>query len=259
MVYGEDVVENVQKLAPGLDHVELVLFHTPTLHNFPEPGEIDALGQIKKEANISFSVHLPTSLEIASNHRETREFSIRLTRELFGRMAALEPSHYVLHVPFTPPTLVPVSGNYFLPGKGDGWEAWTSRALTGLESLRGHLGGAPSLLVENINYSPVFLEPLLQSGLCDLCLDVGHLLLGGEDVAETLLRYLEVTREIHLHGVKGAEEHLSLSALPQALLDQWMELVRAAGFEGVLNLEVFSPSDLEESAAMVWKAFAQML
>ena len=43
MVFGEDLVDNVQRLAGFMDHVEIVLFHTPMLHNFPNHKEIDAL------------------------------------------------------------------------------------------------------------------------------------------------------------------------------------------------------------------------
>jgi sugar phosphate isomerase/epimerase len=48
------------------------------------------------------------------------------------------------------------------------------------------IGENNKLLVENINYSPSFLEPFCKEGLCGLCLDIGHLLLGQEDVMEVM-------------------------------------------------------------------------
>ncbi len=255
MVFGEDLVDNVQRLAGLVDHVEIVLFHTPKLHNFPNPKEIDALQKIQGREEISLSVHLPASLEIASKEREKREYSIQLARELFLKMSVLEPLYYILHIPFTPPTLVPVPGNYFTKGQNPEWGLWTKRALASLESLYSVLGKRQKILVENINYSPFYLEPFLQSGFCDLCLDLGHLMLGNENVIDTLTKYLEVTREIHLHGVKGDEEHVSLSVMPHPLVVEWMEILHTAGFNGVLNLEVFNPSDLEESGDIVREAF----
>lgn len=255
MVFGEDLVDNVQRLAGIVDHVEIVLFHTPKLHNFPDPKEIDALQKIKVREKITFSVHLPTSLEIASKEREKRDFSIRLAKELFNKMSVLEPLYYILHIPFTPPTLVPVPGSYLTKSQRPEWDIWTKRALASLETLYSVLGDTQKMLVENINYSPSFLEPFLESGFCDLCLDLGHLMLGHENVADILTKYLEVTREIHFHGVKGDEEHVSLSVMPRLLVAEWMEIIHTAGFNGVLNLEVFNPSDLEESNNIVWEAF----
>ena len=255
MVFGEDLVDNVQRLAGIVDHVEIVLFHTPMLHNFPTPNDIEALLEIKAQEKITLSVHLPTSLEIASTEREQREASVQLARELFLKMSILEPLYYILHIPFTPPTLVPVPGSYIAKGPHAEWGDWSQRALISLETLCCDLTNTQKILVENINYSPCFLEPFLQSGFCDLCLDLGHLMLGNENVTDVLTQYLGVTREIHLHGVKGHEEHVSLAALPQPLIAEWMQIVHSAGFSGVLNLEVFSPSDLEESDTLVREAF----
>lgn len=255
MVFGEDLVDNVQRLAKLVDHVEIVLFHTPMLHNFPVAKEIDALLEIKAREKISFSVHLPTSLEIASTEREKREASVQLARELFVQTSSLEPLYYILHIPFTRPTLVPVPGSYIAKDHSIQWGDWSQRALASLEILYGALDNWQKILVENINYSPCFLEPFLESGFCDLCLDLGHLMLGNENVTNVLTQYIAITPEIHLHGVEGHEEHLSLSALPRPLIAEWMQILHTAGFCGVLNLEVFSPSDLEESDTLVRETF----
>jgi sugar phosphate isomerase/epimerase len=66
-------------------------------------------------------------------------------------------------------------------------------------------------LVENINYSPSFLRPFYKKDFCNLCLDIGHLILGGESVKDILTDNLSVIREIHIHGVKGYEDHLCVS------------------------------------------------
>jgi hypothetical protein len=67
------------------------------------------------------------------------------------------------------------------------------------------------LLIENINYSPSLLKPFIKSGFCNLCLDIGHLILGGESVSDILEDNFSVIREIHIHGVKGYEDHLCVS------------------------------------------------
>jgi sugar phosphate isomerase/epimerase len=110
--------------------------------------------------------------------------------------------------------------------------------------------------VENINYSPVFLGPLWREGLCDFCLDIGHLLLGCESVRKNLKRHLPVIREIHLHDVIGCEEHQSLDVLSIERVRSWFQCLSDFGYRGVLNIEVFDPEDLEKSLRMV-KAVCQ--
>jgi sugar phosphate isomerase/epimerase len=109
--------------------------------------------------------------------------------------------------------------------------------------------------VENINFSPSFLIPFCREGLCGLCLDIGHLLLGDEAVGETLDACFPWIEEIHLHGVDGWNEHLGLDVVDPARLQQWMTRLAERRFAGVLNLEVFSERDLLASMASVEKAW----
>jgi len=247
MVFGEDLLENVRLLAEHVDHIEIILFHTPFLHNIPGPKEIRTLREIGKQKDVTFTVHLPDSLEIASSDRLRRKESLELARKLFLELAEVDLSHYVLHIPFTAPTLVPVPNLYFHTGDEQDWDGWTKRALESLEVLYEGIGQGNKLLVENINYSPSFLEPFWEEGFCGFCLDIGHLVLGQEDVMGVMKQYLNVTRAIHLHGVRGYEEHLSLSVMPRDLLAGWLRYLKKASFQGVLLLEMFSPRDLGES------------
>jgi sugar phosphate isomerase/epimerase len=193
-------------------------------------------------------------LEIASPDRTRREASVKLARQICLDMAEFDPKYYILHIPFSLPTLVAIPGLYFTTGEKQEWDEWTKRALGSLEILHEVFGQADRLLVENINYSPSFLEPLLKKGLYELCLDLGHLMLGQENVMESIKQYLDVTRVIHLHGVKGYEEHLSLSILPKTKVHRWLKYLIKAPFKGVITLEMFSPQDLEESMDVVLEA-----
>ncbi|UCF92235.1 MAG: hypothetical protein JSW39_28880 [Desulfobacterales bacterium] len=255
MVFGEDLVENVRRLAPMVDHVDVVLFYTKSLHNIPGDKEMRALQEIAAQERVTFTVHLPASLEVASPNQRKRRESVQFALELCLQTAEFDPLHYILHIPFSPPTLVPVPGLYFPFENRHKWDDWTKRARDSLEILHGRLGRSDRLLVENINYSPSFLQPFLKASLCELCLDLGHLLLGQENVLDILKKYLPRTREIHLHGVKGWDEHLGLAVLPRKMVHAWLQYLERNRFYGVLNLEVFSPQDLEASMATLRGAF----
>jgi len=254
MVYGKDLLENAKRLADLVDNIEIVLFNTPTLNNTPDDNELQLLSNLGKKKNLTFTVHLPASLEIASKDVDLRKNAIDLATGLCKKTEIINPKYYILHIPFTKPTLAPVPGLYFKEGEGHNWEEWTQRALSAIETIQGETGIAGKLLVENINYSPSFLEPFLDGGTCGFCLDAGHLLLGSESVNEALMRYQKHIRELHIHGVRGVEEHLSLSVLPVERVTRWMATLTKIEFNGVLNLEVFSPGDLKGSLAFISKA-----
>ncbi|MFW2364952.1 MAG: cobamide remodeling phosphodiesterase CbiR [Desulforhopalus sp.] len=250
MVYGDSIVDNAAKLSdndPSLKFVEIVLFHTPELHNIPTPDEIQSLNEIRQRTHILYTVHLPASLEIGSVYREVRDASIRLINEIWLETIVLEPVHYILHIPITPPTLVPVPGQYFTSEASQDWGDWVARAMDSLLRIRARVGGKGDLLLENINYSPKFLRPFLEAGIGELCLDTGHLLLGGENVEGVLVEYWDHIRELHLHGVRGYEEHLSLDVLPRNEIISLISCLNRLDYQGLINLEVFSREDLKSS------------
>lgn len=257
MVYGEDVLENARFLADRVENVEIVLFHTPSLHNIPTVREIRELKKVAADQKIRFSVHLPTSLEIASRERKKREKSVQLTADLIDRMTEINPRHYILHIPFTAPTLIPVQGLYFTADHRRNFTEWTQRALNSLVEIQRRLSLDHKILVENINYSPIFLAPFLQQQLCELCLDLGHLVLGQENVLDRAKQFLDKTKEIHVHGVKGGTEHLSLSVLPEDRVLRWVRFLVETSYRGVVTLEVFTPDDLESSMNVLLFAFSQ--
>ena len=238
-----------------MDHVEIVIFHTPKCHNIPTDEEIIHLKEIKAKKNLSFSVHLPASFEIASPDESKKNAAIELASEIVHFFEFIDPVHYILHVLVTAPTLTAESGMYFKENSRPEFNGWLDRAVTGLEKIQAETELGRRLLVENINYSPKFLKPFWQLGLCGFCLDIGHLLLGNEAVLENLDSHLPVINEIHLHGVANQREHLALDVLPAKRVKSWIDKLIASNYRGIVNLEVFDPKDLEISLAVIRGGF----
>jgi sugar phosphate isomerase/epimerase len=251
IVFGKNLLENVDRLAGRVDHIEILLFHTPTLHNFPSPAQIKAVKTMGDGEGLSFSVHLPASLEIAARHREKRQKSVGMVAELINLTNELNPTGHILHIPVTPPTLTAVPGQYFNANDRNRFDGWSQRAMDSLVTIQSRIDASNRILVENINYSPRFLEIFWKSGMCCFCLDMGHLVLGGESVSEIMGHFMPVVKEIHLHGVREDEEHLSLTVLPRARLSRWVNLLLDADFRGIVNLEVFTSEDLQTSLDML--------
>ncbi len=255
MIYGDDMIENVRILGRMVDNVEIVLFYTPTLNNFPNESDAQTLYKLGQQNNITFTVHLPAHLEIATSNDRRREESVRMAIDLIQITATFNPVNYVLHIPYTRPTLAPVPGSYFQTISDPTLKEWMKRALESLDRLQKEIRTGSKLLLENINYSPTYLQPFLVKGAREICLDMGHLLLGHEKVIDVLEEFLPVTKEIHLHGVMGFEEHLGLGVLPEPVIIKWLACLGRGRFKGIVNLEVFDPEHLETSLDLVTRLF----
>ena len=253
MIFGHDIVENADILATIVENVEIVLFHTPTQNNDPSRQDIIKLSEISRQTGVSYTVHLPTALDVASSDSRRRREAVQLAKALIKQTIELNPLHFILHVPYSPPTLVYEyePGMYLKHISNPAWQNWLRRATASLIEITTVNGKATELLVENINFSVCYLEPLVQKGFCGLCLDVGHLLLDREPVTPEIARHRKVIREIHIHGVRGHTDHHSLSILPQKRLSKWLQQITGMGFSGILNLEVFSPADLNSSINLI--------
>jgi sugar phosphate isomerase/epimerase len=254
MIYGKSMERNAERLSRsgnGLDFIEIVLFHTPQLHNIPTARELQTLKEIQERTQSTYTVHLPASLDIASKHQDIREKSIRMIVDIWHKTSILQPAYYVLHIPMTPPTLVSVPGQYIKSVSPRSSDDWTSRAMDSLGQIRDRVGNESALLLENINYSPRFLEPFFKADHGGFCLDIGHLLLGDEHVMEVMERFRDQIREIHLHGVRDYTEHLSLNVMPRDKVAEWLSCLQRWNFQGYINLEVFSPEDLKSSLEVV--------
>jgi hypothetical protein len=73
---------------------------------------------------------------------------------------------------------------------------------------------------------------------------------------DTLKYYLNITEEVHLHGVLDHQEHLSLSVLPGERVSKWVRFLWQSGYKGIVNIEVFTPADLEESINIMSETFS---
>src|SRR5512138_2703338 len=73
---------NVRRLAGRVDDVEILMFERPGpsgppgLERGPSPAEIDEIAVVGREHRLTFSVHAPLDLELASEDGAAREAGI---------------------------------------------------------------------------------------------------------------------------------------------------------------------------------------
>lgn len=233
-IYPEDYVPNVRRLGPYVDEIELLCYESAHL---PARGTIDELARLSGECGVTYNVHLPTDLSIDHRDGSHREQAVDAVLRTFERTAPLSPTTCTLHIP--------CDGH---PLPADDSERWRDRVQVGLGKIL-EAGVGPGLIsVETLDYPLGTLKDLIGAFGLGVCLDVGHLILHGRDVAKTFAEFEAETTILHLHGVRDGKDHLGLDCLPH---DQGAPLTRILPtFKGVVSLEVFSFNHL--SASLNW-------
>lgn len=247
MVYGFDMVQNLRRLAPHVRHAELLLYCTPAENNFPSHAEIHALYILAQDLGITLSVHLPSMLDLVTASAARRRENRDLLCGLIHNLESLHPTGYVLHLGPHAPTLTAKPDAYLYADTARDLTYWYDTGIQALTELQKATGLGLRLLVENLDFSPLLLQPFLFLDLVGLCFDVGHVWLGNEDLTAAFIPLTQYIREIHLHGVFNGMEHLSLTALRPERLAEFNALILRQQYAGPVNLEIFSPEDFMTS------------
>lgn len=166
---------------------------------------------------LRFTVHMPDSIE--GWHEEIIESTVDFA------------GSYILHPPRTTADL---------PEFVSLVDAWRGRY------------GASRFLLENTKLA--CFEPADRAigdsphGPPSLCADIGHLRMEGVDPAGWVAERASRIRELHVHGFDGKKDHV-----PFGDDEPWLAALTpfAAGFEGIIELELFSWAELEAVVAML--------
>ena len=241
-VYPADIVPNVRRLGPVVDDVELVLFEVEDHSNLPDASVVEELNRLAAVHRLTYTVHLPLDLRLASGDSALRHPSIEKARKVIRATRDLQPVAYVAHLDGSEPLAT---------GTPSAWERWAARSILALKALAPEAGGERSLCVENLeSYPPERLEAVLERMDVGLCLDVGHLWQMGLDPVPYIRRYGERIHVVHLHGVAG-KGHKSLRKMPRRRVFQVLDELGRQGYSSVVTLEVFSVEDFFSSLNLV--------
>jgi sugar phosphate isomerase/epimerase len=189
------------------------------------------------EHDITYNVHLPMDIDPAAASTTVRRQSVERLAATIDRVAPLSPTTQTLHIAFDQPDQTRQTV-----------KAWQQRAIDSLNGLL-HLSGASpeSISVENLDFSPHLLHPIVEALNTAVCIDVGHAVLFGFDLKATLDLYAPRITLIHLHGVAQGKDHRALTQL--APVHGQTVAAYLNGFQKSVSLEVFSLENLTASMA----------
>lgn len=244
-IYPAEILPNVRSLQHTVEDIEIVLFESDELSNYPSPREIEELAALGQESGLSYTVHLPLDVLLGDPEPRVRRRSVETCLRAIDGTARLRPHGYIIHFQGLPTD----DHRHWLD------ESWLARLDQSVDQLIGRVDNPRLLCAETLSYPFHLVEKLIERRDLSICLDVGHIILYDQPLELYLHRYLSRTRIIHLHGNSGGRDHLDLGRVPAAALDLlFTSLATLPKVDDlVVTLEIFSEKDLEISRAVVEK------
>jgi len=232
-----EILPNISFLANYFDEIELVLFESGRESNLPTLGEIREMARLASVLDLTYNVHLPADLFFGDPDAALRRRFCDTAVRFYRRTQPLTPTCYILHLDSRR------ADGTVEPDKS----AWGNRVRESIETMRMKGLDLRRVAVENLEYPLQRISPFVEAFDMSFCLDVGHLLRYGHDVAEQMGSFLKKSSKVHLHGVDNGKDHLGLDLIAPA---QW-GVIRSSleGYGGGVSIEVFSLDDLTPSLA----------
>jgi len=232
------VAENCAFLAPQYDEIALAFFETEACLAYGEADVPPGLAELP----VSWHMHLPLDLPWEQGAARVAEVVLALK----ACVAHLRPAAFVLHPPKAP---------------GDLAELARLLAERGFFDERDYLGergpASRALLVENIEGCDLARHwPVIQAADLGVCLDLGHMLVHGQEEFLDLPGLFYRTHMLHLNAPDPLKpsRHASLSLLDARGRALMARLLGAFAPGGVLVLELFNADALSDSLRVLLAA-----
>jgi sugar phosphate isomerase/epimerase len=234
-IYPDHIIPNVAMLAPFLDEIELVLFESEGQNNFPDDAQIKGLMDFCFRQDITFNVHLPIDIFLGDENEEVRGKGTSIVKRVTERTLGLNPSVYILHF-----DLRNSNGQVETD-----IEAWRRRLVRSVEEMAQNGVELNRIAIETLGYPFEWIGDIVEESGFSICLDIGHILLYGQDLRLYLNKYLPQASIIHLHGFQNGIDHLGIDRLPESALRLIFSHLR--DYHAIVSIEVFSIDDLKRS------------
>ncbi len=234
-IYPDRIVPNVTMLAPFLDEIELVFYESESQDSLLDEEEIEVLMNLSVRHGVTFNIHLPLDIFLGDKNQVVRSKGISVVKRMIERTLPLNPSVYTLHL----------ERKNSDGGVEPDIETWRRHILQSLEGIVRCEIESKRISIETLEYPFEWVEDVVKEFKFSICLDIGHLLIHGQDLRSYFEKYLMNTSIIHLHGFENSRDHLGIDRLPESTLELIFSYL--SSYHGIVSLEVFSMDDLKKS------------
>lgn len=253
-IIADDIIPNMRFLAPYVKDVELVLFESLEASNLPSDKDVQIIGEIAREHDMTVTVHFPLDVYPGSADEVVRRRSVETYRRIIGLTRSLPVFSYVLHL--TPEVWGRVPSADM--------NRWLSQLDRSLDELVDSADVDPALLcAETLSYPFSLVLPLVRKHHLSVTLDIGHIWLMDYDADELARTLLPLSRIIHIHGVHAGKDHQSLAVGDREKLNAFLDaLSRQNALDGVLRVltvEVFEEQAFFSSKPLLEKPLGSIL
>ncbi len=238
-LYPADIRRNLKRVRGLADEMELILFEGKGYSNLPSKADVRRFARIAEKSGMRFNVHLPLDVDVVSADERFRKDSLETVAHIVELTRPLDPLSYTLHVL-----------------KDDTSESahWKARVRDSLALI------APPhdmFCIETLAWDLREIADIIADLDFSVCIDIGHLLLGGKDVPAFFRAFAPRVRMVHLHGVREGKDHVSLAHLAPDTLKMIAETLRRERYAKSLCLEVFALQDFLDSIEPLTTYFSQ--
>ena len=234
-IYPDKTIPNVTLLAPFFNEIELVFFESETLGKLSWEAEISELISFSLDQDVGFNIHLPIDILLGERRDKVRSKGSSIVKRMIERTLPLCPSFYILHF-----ELRNKNGE-----KETDVENWHGCILRSAKEIM-ECGIEPNRIsIETLDYPFEWIEDIIRKFGFSICLDIGHILMHGQDLQLYLNKYLPRASIIHLHGFQNGIDHLGIDQLSGPTLKLILSHLR--DYKGIVSIEVFSINDLMRS------------
>jgi sugar phosphate isomerase/epimerase len=231
----------------GANHIEIsgeavAVLPGPFREKFREEAAT-GLRELRARDGVTFSVHLPFmgGVNFTTSIAAIRRASVAVLRDIADQCSPLDPITYVLHISGLLEDLMGV-------GLRDRQvvEAYLAYAAESLGEIVEFIP-PERLCIENLEYigfEAIF--PLVERFGTKVCMDVGHIVLRGEDIGQFVATYGTRLGQVHMHDVirQSFDKRVTVMDDHQGLgtgmihVGAVLEMLRTSGFDGPVVLEV---------------------
>jgi adenosylcobinamide kinase/adenosylcobinamide-phosphate guanylyltransferase len=180
-------IENVTYLMDKVDDIQLLIFDAFKEDPLLKKESLTTLEYLAKDSGITYSVHMPVKPLLTAGYQQRLEAAVQIMQKL----KPLDISSYTFH--------------YDLP-EGVTWEKLSKDEIHSIEALYIKFFKAlkeefpkADLSLENTASPLSALDRVINECGISYCIDIGHLIVQGRDLAEieSRLRHASV---VHMHG-----------------------------------------------------------
>lgn len=238
-VYPASWADNVRALGPFVDEIELLMLESGR-ESLPSKTEIHELAVLADTFELTFNVHLPTDIFPGHSNPSIRRRAADTLQHVLDLVGPLSPSTCTLHL--TPSAGLQTAAQIAL---------WRDRLREDLEQIFSNGFLPEQISVENLFYPFGWSEPVIAGLGLFVCMDVGHLMVSGMDAGQFFEEWRHRISIMHLHGVKGNQDHLGLDRLNPVQMETVLKMLTR--YRGTVSIEVFSFTGLSLSLAALEK------